>query len=68
LTIVGGMSTALLTAGLLMPQVRCAALMHATDSGESWDRRLLDELRITPLADAAAIRAYFGSGGAELPA
>jgi photosystem II stability/assembly factor-like uncharacterized protein len=51
-----------------MPQVRCAALMHATDSGESWDRRLLDELRITPLADAAAIRAYFGSGGAELPA
>ena len=60
LTIVGGMSTALLTAGLLMPLVRCAALMHASTSGETWDRRLLDELRITPLADQAAIRAYFG--------
>jgi hypothetical protein len=59
LTIIGGMSTALLTAGLLMPKVRCAALMHATQSGETWDRRLLDELRITPLNDAAAINAYF---------
>ena len=62
LTIVGGMSTALLTAGLLMPSVHCAALMHASESGETWDRRLLDELRITPLADQAAIAAYFGSG------
>jgi hypothetical protein len=59
LTVVGGMSTTLLTAGLLMPQVRCAALVHATTSGESWDKQLLDQLRITPLADAAAIDAYF---------
>jgi hypothetical protein len=64
LTIVGGMSTALLTAGLLMPRVRCAALMHASASGETWDRRLLHELRITPLADQAAIAAYFGNGSA----
>jgi hypothetical protein len=64
LTIIGGMSTALLTAGLLMPRVRCAALMHASDSGETWDRRLLDELRITPLNDQAAISAYFESSSA----
>ena len=64
LTIVGGMSTALLTAGLLMPRVRCAALMHASASGETWDHRLLDELRITPLADQAGIAGYFGSGSA----
>jgi hypothetical protein len=55
LTVVGGMSTTLLTAGLLMPQVRCAALMHASAAGDTWDRPLLDALRITPLADAAGI-------------
>lgn len=59
ITVVGGMSTTLLTAGLLMPQVRCAALLHASAAGDAWDRRLLDALRITPLADAAAIGAYF---------
>lgn len=59
LTVAGGMSTTLLTAGLLMPQVRCTALVHATSTGDTWDRRLLQELRITPLADAAAIAAYF---------
>ena len=42
LNVVGGMSTTLLTAGLLMPQVRCAALVHATPSGDAWDPRLLD--------------------------
>ena len=61
LDVVGGMSTTLLTAGLLMPQVRCAALMHATPSGDSWDRRLLEQLRITPLADAAGIDRHFAA-------
>jgi hypothetical protein len=59
LAVVGGMSTSLLTAGLLMPRVRCVALMHASPTGETWDRRLLDALRITPLADAAGIDQYF---------
>jgi hypothetical protein len=59
LTVVGGMSTTLLTAGLLMPAVRCIALMHATDSGESWDPQLLEQLHITPLADEAAVSACF---------
>ncbi len=59
LDVVGGMSTTLLTAGLLMPQVRCAALVHATPSGDTWDQRLLDELHITPLADAASIDRHF---------
>jgi hypothetical protein len=59
LTVVGGMSTSLLTAALLMPQVRCAALSHASSSGDAWDDQLLQALRITPLADEAAIAAYF---------
>ena len=59
LTVVGGMSTTLLTAGLLMPQVRCAALVHHSAAGDAWDDRLLAALRITPLADEAAIAAYF---------
>lgn len=59
LNVVGGMSTTLLTAGLLMPQVRCAALVHATPSGDAWDPRLLDQLRITPLSDAAGIDTFF---------
>jgi len=58
LTVIGGMSTSLLTAGLLMPQVRCAALVHASGAGDAWDSRLLDALRITPLADAAGLAAY----------
>jgi hypothetical protein len=33
--------------------------MHASPTGETWDRRLLDALRITPLADAAGIDQYF---------
>jgi hypothetical protein len=59
LHVVGGMSTTLLTAGLLMPQVRCAALVHATATGDTWDQRLLEQLRITPLADAAGIDDHF---------
>lgn len=59
IAVVGGMSTALLTTGLRMPQVRSAALLHASAAGDAWDRRRLDALRITPLADAAAIGAYF---------
>ena len=61
LGVVGGMSTSLLTASLLMPQGRCAALLHHSAAGDAWDRRLLDALRITPLVDAAAIDAYFGA-------
>jgi hypothetical protein len=61
LTVIGGMSTTLLTAGLLMPQVRCAALMHASATGDNWDRPLLDALRITPLVDAAEIGDFLES-------
>ena len=65
LTVVGGMSSSLLTAGLLMPRLRCAALVHASPTGDRWDPQLLQALRITPLADAGAIGGYFGrdSGG-----
>jgi hypothetical protein len=60
------MSTTLLTAGLLMPQVRCIALVHASAAGDTWDQRLLDDLRITPLADVAAIDAHFGGVDAKI--
>jgi len=62
LTVIGGMSTTLLTAGLLMPKVRCAALVHASATGDTWDRQLLEALHITPLADVAAIGDYIGAG------
>lgn len=62
LTVVGGMSSSLLTAGLLMPQLRCAALVHASNAGDRWDPQLLQQLRITPLADAAAVAAYLAEG------
>lgn len=65
-TVAGGMSTTLLTAGLLMPQVRCIALVHASAAGDTWDQRLLDDLRITPLADVAAIDAHFGGVDAKI--
>jgi hypothetical protein len=58
LTVVAGMSTSLLTAALLMPRARCAALVHASAAGDAWDARLLDALRIVPLADAAALARF----------
>ena len=58
LVVVGGMSTALLTAGLLMPQARIAALVHASNAGDAWDAALLAALRIAPLHDALALEAY----------
>lgn len=58
LVVVGGMSTSLLTAALLMPQARSAALVHASDAGDVWDAGLLATLKITPLADASALMAY----------
>jgi hypothetical protein len=58
LVVVGGMSTSLLTAALLMPQARSAALVHASDAGDTWDASLLAALKITPLGDAPALLAY----------
>lgn len=61
LTVVAGMSSSLLTAGLLAPRLRCAALVHASAAGDGWAPQLLDELRIVPLVDAVAIEAYFAA-------
>lgn len=58
ITVVGGMSTSLLTAGLLMPHARIAALQHASTAGDNWDAALLAALRITPLQDATSLQAY----------
>jgi len=58
LVVVGGMSTSLLTAGLLMPRARIAALVHASNAGDAWSSALLAALGITQLQDAASLEAY----------
>lgn len=57
LLVVAGMSTSLLTGGLLMPHARIAALMHDSDSGDSWDAGLLQALNIQPLHEASDLSA-----------
>lgn len=67
LVVVAGMSTSLLTAALLMPQARCAALVHGSAAGDAWDARLLEALHIKPLADAAAVARYLGARRVDRP-
>jgi Alpha-2,8-polysialyltransferase (POLYST) len=55
LLVVAGMSTSLLTAALLMPHARVAALMHASDAGDAWNAELLGALRIEALSGADAL-------------
>ena len=45
--VIGGMSTSLLTAALLMPQARVRALPNRSGSGDTWGHELLRALRIT---------------------
>ena len=65
LLVIGGMSTSLLTAGLLMPHARTAALVHASGAGDAWDASLLAALKITPLADAQSVARYLDVWRAE---
>jgi hypothetical protein len=46
LRVIGGMSTSLLTAALLMPEARIVALRHASDRGDAWPADLTTALRI----------------------
>lgn len=57
LLVVAGMSTSLLTGGLLMQRARIAALMHDSQTGESWDTGLLKALNIQPLYEADQLSA-----------
>jgi Alpha-2,8-polysialyltransferase (POLYST) len=66
LLVIGGMSTSLLTAGLLMPHARTAALVHASNAGDAWDASLLGALKITPLADEQAVARYLATQRAEV--
>lgn len=58
ITVLAGMSSALLTARLLMPLARIAALMHASNSGDTWDPSLMRALRITALDDERTLAAF----------
>jgi hypothetical protein len=58
LVVAGGMSTSLLTAALLMPRARIAALVHASNTGDAWSPALLEALGIARLQDAASLAAY----------
>lgn len=53
--VVAGMSTSLLTAALLMPQARVAALMHLSDAGDAWNAELLHALGIASLSSSDAL-------------
>lgn len=55
LLVVAGMSTSLLTASLLMPQARVAALVHTSAAGDAWNAELLRALRIESLPSADAL-------------
>jgi hypothetical protein len=46
LQVIGGMSTSLLTAALLMPLARVRVLQHASATGDAWDDALLRALKI----------------------
>lgn len=48
LCVIGGMSTSLLTAALLMPQARVMALPNPPGSQDTWDEALLGALGIAP--------------------
>jgi hypothetical protein len=50
LQVIGGMSTSLLTAALLLPLARVRVLQHASASGDVWDDALLRALRIETMA------------------
>jgi hypothetical protein len=50
LQVIGGMSTSLLTAALLMPLARVRVLQHASATGDAWDDALLRALKIETAA------------------
>lgn len=50
LQVIGGMSTSLLTAALLMPLARVIVLQHASATGDAWDDALLRALKIEAAA------------------
>jgi hypothetical protein len=56
LLVLAGMSTSLLTAALLMPHARIAALAHSSDAGDAWNPELLQALGIESLPDAGALQ------------
>lgn len=57
LLVVAGISTALLTAALLMPRARFVALAHASESGDAWRGSLMQALGIKAVDAAAAVAA-----------
>jgi hypothetical protein len=55
--VIGGMSTSLMTAALLMPRARVRVLQHASASGDAWNPALLEALRIEPLPSTGLLDA-----------
>jgi hypothetical protein len=55
LLVVGGMSTSLMMAVLLMPRARAAALAHATEVGDRWDTTRFAALRIASVTGMDAL-------------
>jgi hypothetical protein len=53
--VIGGMSTSLMMAVLLVPRASAAALAHATDVGDRWDAAQFAALRITSVSDIGGL-------------
>lgn len=66
LLVVGGMSTSLMMAVLLMPHARAAALAHATSVGDRWDESLYEALRIRAVISADGLCAALDQATSRL--
>ncbi|MCK6423653.1 MAG: alpha-2,8-polysialyltransferase family protein [Burkholderiaceae bacterium] len=65
LLVVAGISTALLTAALLMPRARFVALAHASQTGDVWRSSLMAALNIVAPDDEAGVAAQLADWRAQ---
>jgi hypothetical protein len=65
--VLGGVGTSVLTAALLLPQARCAALAPENQKIDQWTPALTSALGIHMLADAPAIANLLQGWNEELP-
>jgi hypothetical protein len=65
--VLGGVGTSVLTAALLLPQARCAALAPDDQKIDQWTPALSSALGIHTLADAAAIANLLRGWNEDLP-
>ena len=60
ITIVGGMSSALLTASRLLPDTTIVALVHESSVGDKWDESLMRRFNIVPVHEVTSSPIFSG--------